>query len=348
MLTAVHPDTLDFLRLYHLENHLPGLETRLAEVERLGHFQPTAAELLYAAKVAWRNSVRCVGRNYWQYLHLQDARDLSTPDQVFDALLEHLRFATNQGNIRPTITVFRPGIRVHNDQLIRYAGYADGLGDPKNATLTRHLMDLGWTPPEQRTLFDVLPLAIEVPGFPVQLFKLPDDAVLEVSIEHPTLSWFKDLGLKWHAVPVISSMAFSVGGVEYTCAPFNGWYVETEIAARNFADTGRYNLLPGVARQMGLDIHRHRNLWKDRALIELHEAVLYSFDRAGVKITDHHTVAEHFERFCLREERAGRDVKARWSWIVPPISGSTSPQFHQSYDDTELKPAFVPGECPFH
>ncbi|MFC5601429.1 nitric oxide synthase oxygenase [Deinococcus cellulosilyticus] len=348
MLTAVHPDTLAFLRLYHLENHLPGLEARLAEVERLGHFEPSAAELLYAAKVAWRNSVRCVGRNYWQYLHLQDGRHLSTPRQVFDALVQHLLFATHGGNIRPTITVFRPGVRVHNDQLIRYAGYGDGLGDPRNRQLTDHLIQLGWTPPEHRTPFDVLPLALEVPGCAVQLFELPREAVLEVEIVHPTLPWFRELGLKWHAVPAISSMVFSAGGIEYSCAPFNGWYVETEIAARNFGDVDRYNLLPEVATRMGLNTRRHRNLWKDRALVELHEAVLYSFERAGVKVTDHHTVAEHFERFCAREKQAGREVKARWSWIVPPISGSTSPQFHQSYDDAELKPGFEPGKCPFH
>ncbi len=344
---ACPPETLNFLQTFYQENHLPDLEKRLEEVERCG-FLPTFPELLYGAKLAWRNSVRCVGRHYWQYLHLQDARDLVSPSEVFDALVQHLRFATNAGNIRPTITVFKPGIRILNDQLIRYAGYEDGLGDPKNQSLTQQLMELGWTPPVQRSAFDVLPVALQVPGHPVQLFTLPEDAVLEVPIEHPTLEWFRDLGLKWHAVPAISNLQLSVGGIEYSCAPFNGWYVETELAARNFGDTDRYNLLPVVAEKMGLNIRKNRQLWKDRALIELHEAVLYSFDKAGVKISDHHTVAEHFERFCARERQAGREVKARWSWIVPPISGSTSPQFHQSFDDTELKPNFFPSKCPFH
>ena len=41
-------------------------------------------------------------------------------------LLEHLRGAFNGGRILPTMSVFGPGVRVHNDQLIRYAG---GLRD---------------------------------------------------------------------------------------------------------------------------------------------------------------------------------------------------------------------------
>jgi hypothetical protein len=42
------------------------------------------------------------------------------------------------------------------------------------------------------------------------------------------------------------------GGVQYTAAPFNGWYMVTEIGARNFGDIARYNLLPMVAQKLGL------------------------------------------------------------------------------------------------
>ena len=42
---------------------------------------------------------------------------------------EHIEYATNQGSIRPTITIFKQDIndtshvRIWNHQLIRYAGY---------------------------------------------------------------------------------------------------------------------------------------------------------------------------------------------------------------------------------
>ena len=35
---------------------------------------------------------------------------------------------------------------------------------------------------------------------------------------------------------------FKIGGITYPTAPFNGWYMVTEIAVRNFTDTYRYNL----------------------------------------------------------------------------------------------------------
>ena len=55
---------------------------------------------------------------------------------------------------------------------------------------------------------------------------------------------FKDLGLKWYALPAVANMRFDCGGVDYTACPFNGWYMGTEIGARDFCDVQRYNLLP--------------------------------------------------------------------------------------------------------
>jgi nitric-oxide synthase, brain len=67
-----------------------------------------------------------------------------------------------------------------------------------------------------------------------------------------------------------------VGGLEFTACPFNGWYMGTEIG-RDFADINRYNKLPIIAEKMGLDTMTNMSLWKDRALIELNYAILYSF-----------------------------------------------------------------------
>ena len=55
--------------------------------------------------------------------------------------------------------------------------------------------------------------------------------------------WFSELGLEWYAVPGVSNMMFDCGGIEYTAAPFNGWYMGTEVGSRDFCDESRYNVM---------------------------------------------------------------------------------------------------------
>ena len=157
----------------------------------------------------------------------------------------------------------------------------------------------------------MLPLAIETPAEGVRLYELPERAILEVPLTHPEYGWFAELGLRWHAVPAISNMRLTIGGVHYPLAPFNGWYMGTEIGARNLADADRYNMLPTVAERMGLDTSRESTLWRDRALVELNRAVLRSFEQAGVKMTDHHTESQRFMAHLRNEEKAGRPVPGR-------------------------------------
>ncbi|WP_339094187.1 nitric oxide synthase oxygenase [Deinococcus sp. VB343] len=329
-------EVADFLTRYHAETGTPGLAARLAGAA--GGWMPTPAELTWAAKVAWRNSTRCVGRLYWEALEVRDLRGLDTPELVYAALLEHLHDAFCGGHIRPVISVFGPGVRLHNSQLIRYAD------DPLNAEFVAHLARYGWQPSGAR--FEVLPLLIEAGG-ETRLFSLPPDAVQEVAITHPDCPGVGELGLRWHALPVISDMRLEVGGLHLPCA-FNGWYVQTEIAARDLADTDRYDALPAVARALGLDTRRERTLWRDRALVELNVAVLHSFDTAGVKLVDHHTVTAHHVRFEEREARAGREVRGKWSWLIPPLSPATTPLWSRSYRGREESPRFVrpSGGCP--
>ena len=49
--------------------------------------------------------------------------------------------------------------------------------------------------------------------------------------------------LKWYAVPAVANIMLDIGGLQYTAAPFNGWYMCSEIASRTFGDVYRYNLL---------------------------------------------------------------------------------------------------------
>lgn len=350
----------DFLALFHNETGRPGLATRVAEVRtqiaRYGTYQHTTEELEFGARAAWRNANRCIGRLYWRSMRIRDRRHVDTPEGIAAECAAHLREAGNNGRIRPVITIFAPdtphrrGPRIHNEQLIRYAGHvrADGavLGDPMNVARTNQARSLGWSV-ERPTAFDILPLVISgesdanaAPPEP-RAFPLPAEAVLEVELSHPELPWFAELGLRWHAVPAVSDMCLEIGGICYRAAPFNGWYLGTEVGARNLADEDRYDLLPELAKRLGLDVANDRSLWRDRALVELNLAVLHSYDLAGVTIADHHSESHRFLNHVQREERAGRVVPADWSWIVPPISGGATAVFHHYYDNADLRPAYV-------
>jgi nitric-oxide synthase len=178
------------------------------------------------------------------------------------------------------------------------------------------------------------------------MHEIPDDAVLEIGIEHPEFRWFANLGLRWYAVPVISDMYLDIGGVRYPAAPFNGWYMCTEIGSRDLGDSGRYDELPVIARHMGLSAANDRNLWKDKALTELNLAVLHSFSTAGVAITDHHTESARFLQHMEREEQHGRTCPADWTWIVPPAASSATPVFHRNYQNFDTTPNFYRHPAP--
>src|SRR5258705_7639579 len=204
-------------------------------------------------------------------------------------------------------------------------------------------MSLGWAPPATRSAFDLLPVIVQAVGETPAWREIPRALVLEIPIVHPQLAWFADLGLKWYALPAVSAMELVAGGLRYTAAPFNGWYMGTEIGARNFGDGYRYNMLPVVAARMGLDTSTDRSLWRDRALVELNVAVLHSYEKAGVTMMDHHAAANAFDKFETIENDAGRVVHAKWSWIVPPISGCAVTLFHKEHwQDIEVLPTYRP------
>lgn len=326
-----------------------------SEIEHTGTYSHTAEELTHGAKMAWRNSNRCIGRLFWSSLHVVDARHITESKQIADALVQHIDFATNDGRIRPAITIFPPAhpdgmhpVRIWNHQLIRYAGYETSqgiMGDPHSLPFTRICESLGWQ--GERTPFDVLPLVIQTGTNPPQVFEIPKSTVIEVPLIHPEFEWFAELQLRWYAVPLIADMRLEIGGISYPAAPFNGWYMGTEIGARNLADEGRYNLLPVIAEQMGLSMVSNTSLWKDRALVELNAAVLHSFKEAGVSIVDHHTAAQQFVKFQEQEQSCDRAHTGDWTWLIPPMSPAATPIFHQSYDNTIVNPNFYYQSVPY-
>jgi sulfite reductase alpha subunit-like flavoprotein/nitric oxide synthase oxygenase domain/subunit/hemoglobin-like flavoprotein len=320
------------------------------EVNATGTYTHTYEELAYGAQLSWRNASKCIARIQWNNMVVRDRRHVTDPDEMFRELEEHLRAATNGGNIQITMTVFRPkqpkerwGPRIWNSQLIRYAAYKqpDGsvMGDGANFDLTNAIMKLGWQPPEPRTPYDILPLAIEAAGMEPKLYEFKPEDVLQVEIEHPTIPEFKSLGFQWYAIPAISNFRMDIGGVTYGCLPFNGWYMGTEIM-RDFLEDWRYDKTEDIARILKLDTSSEQTLWRDRVALELNIAILHSFQKAKVSMVDHQTASKQFLAHDLREKKAGRECPGDTGWIVPPAGGSTCPVWHHQMRDFYLDPAY--------
>jgi len=321
------------------------------EVKATGTYTHTYEELAYGAQVAWRNASKCVGRIAWNKMVIRDRRHVTDPDEMFRECQEHVKFATNGGNLQVTMSVFRPklpkerwGPRFWNSQLYRYAAYKmpDGsvLGDPANLTLTNAIIKkMGWKPPEPRSAYDILPLVIEVPGQEPKMYHWQPEEVLEVEIEHPSIPEFKKLGMRWYAIPALSNFSIHIGGIHYGCIPFNGWYMDTEIM-RDFLDECRYNKMEEIAKVLKLDTSTEQTLWRDRVALELNIAILHSFQKAKVTIVDHQTASRQFLTHDLREKKAGRECPGDYGWVLPAAGGSACPVWHHQMRDFYLEPAY--------
>ncbi|RWS09016.1 nitric oxide synthase: brain-like protein, partial [Dinothrombium tinctorium] len=69
------------------------------EVQQKNTYTLKETELIYGAKLAWRNAPRCIGRIQWSKLQVFDARNVTTAKEMFDALCNHIKYATNKGNL---------------------------------------------------------------------------------------------------------------------------------------------------------------------------------------------------------------------------------------------------------
>lgn len=55
---------------------------------------------------------------------------------------------------------------------------------------------------------------------------------------------------------------------------------------------------------------------------------------------DHHAAAESFMKYMQNEYRSRGGCPADWIWLVPPISGSITPVFHQEMLNYVLSPFY--------
>ncbi|PSC79354.1 nitric oxide synthase, partial [Mammaliicoccus sciuri] len=154
------------------------------------------------------------------------------------------------------------------------------------------------------------------------------------------------------AVPIISNMDLEIGGIYYHTAPFNGWYMETEIGVRNFTDEYRYNKLKDIAEAFDFDTTTTSSYWRDRALVEFNYAIYHSYKEAGVAIVDHYNASKQFKKFEENECKANRKVTGKWSWLAPPLSPSLVHNYHKGYDNEMRSPNFLYRQnqqgCPMH
>ncbi|CAD5111086.1 DgyrCDS434 [Dimorphilus gyrociliatus] len=135
-------------------------------------------------------------------------------------------------------------------------------------------------------------------------------------------------------------MLFDCGGIEFPACPFNGWYMSTEIGCRNLCDPNRYNLTETIASHMKLDTTSQVTLWRDRAMLEVNKAVLYSFQKVNATIVDHHTASESFMKHLENEQKYRGGCPTDWVWVVPPLSSSLTSIFHQETVNYSLKPSY--------
>ncbi len=343
-------EALDFIDLYYKElgKSPKEKETRKQEILKNGTFRPNYDELEYGCMLAWRNNTHCIGKPHWKSLKVLDCRDYDNEEKIFKALITHISYATNNGNIIPTISIFPPmenlenEIRIWNSQLIRYAGYKDEdgniIGDPENVELTNEILKLGWKPINMNN-FDILPLVIQIGHNPAKYFEIPKNIIKEVDIAHPRNDLVSKIGMKWHALPVISNMYIEIGGIKFTAAPFNGWYMNLEIA-QNLGNHNRYDFLPAIAEALGIAIIKEeKKLWEDVAFAELSIAIYHSFHKEGIKMIDQHTASKQFMHFVKTEkQKFNRDVPAKYSWIVPACASSLLEVYHMRMEPTKIKP----------
>ena len=162
-LEAALDQAKDFLRDYYkdLSNHEKPVKSHderwvrvKSELKKKRYYDMTQDELTWAARTAWRNAPRCPARVIWKKLQVFDKRSIDDAEGMFKAIVDHIMFSNNGGNIRPAITVFRsrqPGKkdpRVWNNLVVQYAGdvQEDGsiVGDPAAVEITKVAEKLGW------------------------------------------------------------------------------------------------------------------------------------------------------------------------------------------------------------
>ena len=78
--------------------HNDRVATVMAEIDSKGTYDLTFKELSFGCRTAWRNAPRCMNRIQWRKLVVFDQRDVRNADEMFAAMVRHIRFCSNPEN----------------------------------------------------------------------------------------------------------------------------------------------------------------------------------------------------------------------------------------------------------
>lgn len=77
------------------------------QVRSTGTYSHTEEEVVHGARVAWRNSAKCVGRIAWNTMLVRDRRHVTDLNHMFAECIEHQRLATADGSLKAVmVSVF--------------------------------------------------------------------------------------------------------------------------------------------------------------------------------------------------------------------------------------------------
>lgn len=111
----------------------------------------------------------------------------------------------------------------------------------------------------------------------------------------------------------------------FRCCKWHGLrcrYSDADVVGE-LIDPKRYNLCKPIATAMGLDTRADGTLWKDKAMHLLNEAVVTSYQSAGWKMEDHHTMLGTFFQWYQKEKASRGYCPGARLW--PPLLALPSP-----------------------
>ncbi|GHP15262.1 nitric oxide synthase-like protein [Collybia sordida] len=307
-----------------------------------GTWTQTVQELEFGIQRAWRNAEKCIMRSHCENISLCDLRSVKYSNEMALELVKGLNDAYNDGNIIPTVFVFPPrtpnksGPLIWNEQILSFAAYetenGSFMGDPRNAQLTKDIIELGWVPPQPRSPWDILPVVVMAEDDEPVLVELPMNLRKLVEIRHPKYDdAFWRLDLKWVAFPAPSKFGFDIGGIQYTATPFMGWFLDTEIGIHSLANPYRYHVLPEIVNVLYLDnpssepandfkaLPKHEQLaMLSRAQTELNYAIYHSFFQDGITISDTLSSSKKWASYNDDfEKKNGYRLSSDTYWLTP-------------------------------
>jgi nitric-oxide synthase, bacterial len=210
------------------------------ELDKKGNYTLSRDELTFGTQLAWRNSYRNVNdtpKN--QEILVVDCRFVRSAAELFSTICEQLKKSSNEVVELPIVTVLPTNdqkistdlveltqkivpFRIHNKQLLLFAGYTnkDGsvTGDPLNTELTELCLSLGWTPPTNN-MPHLLPLVIETDDGVFHWFQWPCDSLKMEYLSYTTQTITQARHIVQHTISMMSDMILEIGGLMFPVRP---------------------------------------------------------------------------------------------------------------------------------